>query len=111
MAQSEGGIPSAGVVGLGEIGGGLAGNLLKAGVTLTVCDVRAEATAPYREGAHVADSPRELAGRSDVVLVAGLDKPGDKILPLLFLAATARDLGARKVGLVAPYLSLSLIHI
>jgi len=73
MAQSEGGIPSAGVVGLGEIGGGLAGNLLKAGVTLTVCDVRAEATAPYREGAHVADSPRELAGRSDVVLVAVLD--------------------------------------
>ena len=73
MVQSEGGIPSAGVVGLGEIGGGLAGNLLKAGVTLTVCDVRAEATAPYREGAHVADSPRELAGRSDVVLVAVLD--------------------------------------
>jgi ribose-phosphate pyrophosphokinase len=48
------------------------------------------------------DAP--VAGR-DVVLVAGLDKPGDKILPLLFLAATARDLGARKVGLVAPYLS------
>jgi ribose-phosphate pyrophosphokinase len=41
----------------------------------------------------------------DVVLVCGLDKPGDKILPLLFLAATARDLGARRVGLIAPYLS------
>ena len=41
----------------------------------------------------------------DVVLVGGLDKPGDKILPLLFLAATARDLGARRVGLIAPYLS------
>ncbi len=48
------------------------------------------------------DAP--IAGR-DVVLVCGLDKPGDKILPLLFLAATARDLGARRVGLVAPYLS------
>jgi ribose-phosphate pyrophosphokinase len=48
------------------------------------------------------DAP--VAGR-DVVLVGGLDKPGDKLLPLLFLAATARDLGARKVGLVAPYLS------
>src|SRR5262249_117956 len=48
------------------------------------------------------DAP--VAGR-DVVLVCGLDKPGDKILPLLFLAATARDLGARKVGLVTPYLS------
>jgi ribose-phosphate pyrophosphokinase len=39
------------------------------------------------------------------VLVCGLDKPGDKILPLVFLAGTARDLGARRVGLVAPYLS------
>jgi ribose-phosphate pyrophosphokinase len=48
------------------------------------------------------DTP--VAGK-DVVLVCGLDKPGDKILPLLFLAATARDLGARRVGLVAPYLS------
>lgn len=48
------------------------------------------------------DSP--VAGR-DVVLVCGLDRPADKILPFLFLAATARDLGARRVGLVAPYLS------
>jgi ribose-phosphate pyrophosphokinase len=48
------------------------------------------------------DSP--VAGR-DVVLVCGLDRPKDKILPFLFLAATARDLGARTVGLVAPYLS------
>ncbi len=48
------------------------------------------------------DSP--VSGR-DVVLVCGLDRPADKILPLLFLAATAKDLGARRVGLVAPYLS------
>ncbi len=48
------------------------------------------------------DSP--VAGR-DVVLVCGLDRPADKILPLLFLAATAKDLGARRVGLVSPYLS------
>jgi ribose-phosphate pyrophosphokinase len=41
----------------------------------------------------------------DVVLVCGLDRPKDKLLPLLFLAATAKDLGARRVGLVAPYLS------
>jgi ribose-phosphate pyrophosphokinase len=45
-----------------------------------------------------------VSGR-DVVLVCGLDTPGEKILPLLFLAATAKDLGARRVGLVAPYLS------
>jgi 3-hydroxyisobutyrate dehydrogenase len=72
-ANSDGSVPSAGVIGLGEIGGGLAGNLLQAGVTLSVCDVRPEATEPYREGARVAASPRELAAHSDVVLVAVLD--------------------------------------
>lgn len=45
----------------------------------------------------------DLAGRS-VVLVASLDRPDSKLLPLLFALATARDLGARSVGLVAPYL-------
>lgn len=48
------------------------------------------------------DSPVE---GHDVVLVCGLERPAEKILPLLFLAATAKDLGARRVGLVAPYLS------
>jgi ribose-phosphate pyrophosphokinase len=48
------------------------------------------------------DSP--VAGR-DVVLVTSLDHPGDKFLDLAFLSATARDLGAARVGLVAPYLS------
>ena len=41
----------------------------------------------------------------DVVLVCTLDRPDDKLLPLLFLGATARDLGATRVGLVAPYLA------
>jgi ribose-phosphate pyrophosphokinase len=45
-----------------------------------------------------------LAGR-DVAIVCTLDRPDDKILPLLFLAATARDLGAARVGLIAPYLA------
>ena len=48
------------------------------------------------------DTP--ITGR-DVVLVCSLDRPGDKVLPFLFLAATARELGAARVGLVAPYLS------
>ena len=39
-----------------------------------------------------------------VVLTAALDRPDEKFLPLLFLAAAARDLGAREVGLVSPYL-------
>jgi 3-hydroxyisobutyrate dehydrogenase-like beta-hydroxyacid dehydrogenase len=66
-------VPSAGVVGLGEIGSGLATNLLKAGVALSVCDLREDATAPYRQGAHVAGSPGEVAARSEVVLVAVLN--------------------------------------
>jgi len=40
-----------------------------------------------------------------VVLLCPLDRPDDKFLPLLFAAATARDLGAASVGLVSPYLA------
>ena len=58
-----------GVIGLGDMGGGLATSLMRAGMPVSVCDVREEATAPYREGAHVAATPSELATRSDVVLV------------------------------------------
>lgn len=45
----------------------------------------------------------ELAGR-DVVVVACLRDPDPQALRLWYLADTARELGARKVGLVAPYL-------
>lgn len=44
------------------------------------------------------------AARS-IVIVCTMSGPNDKILPLLFAAATARDLGAARVGLVAPYLA------
>jgi ribose-phosphate pyrophosphokinase len=40
-----------------------------------------------------------------VVLVCTLDCPDEKILPLVFLADAARQLGAARVGLVAPYLA------
>lgn len=73
MPESESHVPSTGVVGLGQIGGGIAANLMKAGVTLSVCDIREQAAAPFREGAHMAASPRELAGRCAVVIVAVLD--------------------------------------
>ena len=46
----------------------------------------------------------EVQGRS-VVLVCTLDKPDDKSLRLLFAAHAARDLGAARIGLVAPYLA------
>lgn len=44
------------------------------------------------------------AGES-VALVCALGHPNDKFLPLLLAAATARDLGAKTVGLIAPYLA------
>ncbi len=57
-----------GFIGLGNIGGPMASNLLKAGHTLTAHDLRREAGTPLlEEGARWADSPREVAGRSDIV--------------------------------------------
>jgi ribose-phosphate pyrophosphokinase len=45
----------------------------------------------------------DCTGR-DVIVVCTLTDPDAKSLPLYFSAVTARDLGARRVGLVAPYL-------
>ena len=41
----------------------------------------------------------------EVIIVCTLTDPDSKALPLYFSAATARELGARRVGLVAPYLA------
>jgi ribose-phosphate pyrophosphokinase len=41
----------------------------------------------------------------DLALVCTLNDPDPKIMTLLFAAHTARELGARSVGLVAPYLA------
>jgi ribose-phosphate pyrophosphokinase len=46
----------------------------------------------------------QVRGR-ECLLACTLDRPDDKILPLLFLAATARELGAERVTLIAPYLA------
>ncbi|MCB0220822.1 MAG: ribose-phosphate pyrophosphokinase [Chrysiogenetes bacterium] len=45
-----------------------------------------------------------VEGRS-VAFVCTLHEPDPKIAPLLFAAGTAKELGAGRVGLVAPYLS------
>ena len=44
-------------------------------------------------------------GDRNVVLLCTLDQPNQKILPLVFAADAARRLGARNVGLIAPYLA------
>ncbi|MCC2636446.1 MAG: ribose-phosphate pyrophosphokinae [Moraxellaceae bacterium] len=42
---------------------------------------------------------------ADVLVVCSLDQPDSKLAPLLFAADTARELGAGRVLLVAPYLA------
>lgn len=41
----------------------------------------------------------------DVIVVATLFKPDDKIIPLIFISETLREFGAQSVGLVSPYLA------
>lgn len=64
---------SVGVVGLGEIGRGIAGNVARRGLDLAVCDVRTDAMASFSDRAYVASGARDLAERVDVVIVAVVD--------------------------------------
>ena len=60
-----------GFIGLGNMGSGMAANVMKAGHELTVHDLRREAATPFLEmGAQWADTPREAAAASDVVLTS-----------------------------------------
>ena len=57
-----------GFVGLGHMGGPMAGRLIDAGHRLTVYDIREEATTPViARGAQFADSSRAVADASDIV--------------------------------------------
>ena len=58
-----------GFIGLGNVGGKLAGSLLRNGVDLTVRDLDADVAKPFLDGgAKWADSPREMAQNVDVVI-------------------------------------------
>ena len=60
-----------GLIGLGTMGTHFAANLLKAGMQLTVHDARHQSAEPHlAAGASWADTPRELAGDSDVILTS-----------------------------------------
>ena len=66
-----------GFIGLGNMGGPVAGHIQGAGFPMIVCDLRAEATRPFRQrGAAVVDSIAELAAGSDVIVTA-LPMPKD----------------------------------
>lgn len=63
-----------GVIGVGNMGGGMARNLLQNGFAVTVCDVRPEPVAELvAEGAHPAQTPAEVGAQSDIVFVMVLN--------------------------------------
>lgn len=60
-----------GFIGLGTMGGGMAGNLAKAGHELVVHDTRRESAEPFLSNRAIwADSPREVAQAVDVVFLS-----------------------------------------
>lgn len=66
-----------GFIGLGNMGGPVAGHIQRAGFPMVVYDLRASATELFeRRGAVVCDSAADLARRSDVILTA-LPMPSD----------------------------------
>jgi len=79
-------------------------NLLK-----NLCD-KLSAIAGHTDTRHFPDGESYLRIETPVadrhcIILADLSRPDCKFLPLAFLAATLRELGALSVGLVAPYLS------
>jgi len=64
-------VETVGLIGLGNMGSGMAGNLLKAGYPLVVHDLRPEAVAAaVARGAQAATSVADLARRVDVVVTS-----------------------------------------
>jgi ribose-phosphate pyrophosphokinase len=48
---------------------------------------------------------KTLIKNREIIFIDSLNNPNEKILPLIFAAQTARDLGATKITLIAPYLA------
>jgi 3-hydroxyisobutyrate dehydrogenase len=66
-----------GFIGLGNMGGPVAGHIQRAGFPMVVSDLRTEATRPFHErGAAVADTAAELARQCDIIITA-LPMPED----------------------------------
>ena len=60
-----------GFIGLGNMGSGMAANILKAGYPLTVYDLRRDAAKSLIEnGASWSDTPKSIAESSDIVLTS-----------------------------------------
>ena len=60
-----------GFIGLGNMGGGMATNIQRAGYAMTVCDLREEAIKTFLEnGARLGDSPAQVAALSDITFTS-----------------------------------------
>ncbi len=78
-------------------------------LTLNLCQKLAGKQGRYKQR-NFPDGESYLCIESDVkalhcIVVADLSHPNTKFLPLIFLLDTLKELGAKSVGLVAPYLS------
>lgn len=60
---------------------------------------------PFPDGETLVRIDAPVSAGDTVVLATSLHQPDAKTLPLLFAADAARELGAARVGLVAPYLA------
>jgi 3-hydroxyisobutyrate dehydrogenase len=76
MSSAASSRPAAGFIGLGIMGRPMAGHLLRAGFPLTVFNrTRSKAEALAAEGAHLAETPADVARASDVMIVMVSDSP------------------------------------
>jgi 3-hydroxyisobutyrate dehydrogenase len=65
-----------GFIGLGAMGSPMSQNLIKKGYDLTVCDLIAKRVEPLKKmGAKIADTPKAVAEKSDVVITIVLSSP------------------------------------
>lgn len=68
------------------------------------CEVGQMETRRFPDGESYIRLLSPVHGR-DVIFVCTLDRPDEKMMSLYLAASIARELGARRVGLVAPYLA------
>ena len=74
-----------GFIGLGNMGGGMAGNIQKADYPMVVCDIRKAMTKPFVDnGAQAAGSASEVASQCDVIFTS---LPGPKEVEAVALGA------------------------
>jgi len=60
-----------GFIGLGNMGGPMARNIMKSGYPLSVLDIKKELTSPFeKEGVDVSESPQAVGEKSDIVLTS-----------------------------------------